>query len=182
MRRLEDFDSYIQNSLESWHCPGAAVAIFKGEDLLHHRAYGWRDVENQLPMTEATRFAVGSVTKSFTAMSLALLVDEGKLEWDKPVREYMPEFILDDPYVTQNVTVRDMLSHRTGLPPHDLAAWRMNVSLTDFIKRMKHLKFSATTFREKFQYNNLMYYAFAYLIEKIAEQRWEDFLQERILW
>ena len=112
-------------------------------------------------------------------MSVALLVDEGKLKWDKPVREYMPEFILDDPYVTQHVTVRDMLSHRTGLPRHDWSAHRLDISKVDFIKRMKHFKFSAT-FREKFQYNNLMYYAAAYLVEKVADQPWEDFVQERI--
>ncbi len=179
MSRLENFDHYIQNSMKSWHCPGAAVAIIKGDDVLHQGAYGLRDVENQLPMTEDTRFPLASVTKSFTAMSVALLVDEGKLEWDKPVREYMPEFILDDPYVTQHVTVRDMLSHRTGLPRHDFAARRLDVSLADFIKRMKHLKFSAS-FREKFQYNNLMYSVSAYLVEKITGQRWKDFVQEQI--
>jgi CubicO group peptidase (beta-lactamase class C family) len=112
-------------------------------------------------------------------MSVALLVDAGKLEWDKPVREYMPEFILDDPYVAQHVTVRDMLSHRTGLPRHDWAAWRLDVPRAEFVKRMKHFKFSAT-FREKFQYNNLMYYATAYLVEKVASQKWEEFVAERI--
>lgn len=179
MSGLETFDHYIDSSMKSWHCPGAAVAIVKGDDVLHQSVHGLRDVEDQLPMTEDTRFAMASVTKSFTAMSVALLVDEGKLEWDKPVREYMPEFILDDPYVTQHVTVRDMLSHRTGLPRHDFSAWRLDVSRAEFVKRMKYFKFS-TSFREKFQYNNLMYYATAYLIEKIAEQRWEEFVQERI--
>jgi CubicO group peptidase (beta-lactamase class C family) len=87
---------------------------------------------------------MASVTKSFTAMSVALLVDEGKLEWDKPVREYMPEFILDDAYVSQHITVRDMLSHRTGLPRHDLSAWRLDLPRTEYVKRLKHFKFSAT--------------------------------------
>ncbi|HRW10421.1 MAG TPA: serine hydrolase, partial [Caldilineaceae bacterium] len=126
-----------------------------------------------------TRFAMASVTKSFTAMSVALLVDEGKLAWDKPVRDYIPEFILDDPYVTEHITVRDMLSHRTGLPRHDFAAWRLDISRAEFVKRMRHLKFSAS-FREKFQYNNLMYYATGYLVETVAEQPWETFMQERI--
>lgn len=179
MSRLETFDQYIQDSMKTWNCPGVAIAIVKGDDVLHQRAYGLRDVEEQLPMTEDVRFAMASVTKSFTAMSVALLVDEGKLEWDKPVREYMPEFILDDPYVTQHVTVRDMLSHRTGLPRHDFSAWRLDISCAEFIKRMKHFEFSAT-FRARFQYNNLMYYATAYLVEKIAGQRWEDFVQDRI--
>jgi len=179
MKSLENFDQYIESAMQSWHCPGAALAIIKGNDVLYQNVYGLRDVENKLPMTEDTRFAMASVTKSFTAMSAALLVDEGKLSWDKPVREYMPEFILDEPYVSEHITVRDMLSHRTGLPRHDFAAWRMDISRAEFIKRMKHFEFSAT-FREKFQYNNLMYYATAYLVEKIAETRWEDFVEQRI--
>jgi CubicO group peptidase (beta-lactamase class C family) len=107
------------------------------------------------------------------------LVDEGKLDWDKPVQEYMPEFILDDAYITRHVTVRDMLSHRTGLPRHDWAAWRLDISRAEFVQRMRHFKFSAT-FREKFQYNNLMYVAAAHLVEKLAGQKWEDFVQARI--
>jgi CubicO group peptidase (beta-lactamase class C family) len=179
MNRLEGFDQYVRDAMVSWHCPGVALAIVKKDDVLHQNVYGYRDIENQLPMTEDTRFAMASVTKSFTAMSVALLVDEGKLEWDKPVREYMPEFILDDPYVTENVTVRDMLSHRTGLPRHDFSAWRLDISRAEFVQRMRYFEFSAT-FREKFQYNNLMYYVAAYLVEKIAGQKWEDFVQERI--
>lgn len=179
MDSLLDFDSYIQRSMTSWHCPGAAVAIVRGDEVVHRGAYGWRDVESQLPMTDATRFAMASVTKSITAMSVALLVDEGKLEWDTPVREYMPEFILADAYATQHVTVRDMLSHRTGLPRHDLSAWRLDVSRAEFIKRMKHLKFKLS-FRESFEYNNLMYCAIAYLVEKLAAQPWEEFVHQRI--
>lgn len=179
MSHFAEFDNYVEAAMTSWHCPGVAVSIVRGDEVLHQNAYGLRDVQEQLALTEDTRFAMASVTKSFTAMSVALLVDEGKLEWDKPVREYMPEFILDDPYVTQHVTVRDMLSHRTGLPRHDFAAWRLDVPRAEFIRRMKHFKFNAT-FREKFQYNNLMYVGAAYLVEKIAEQRWEEFVAERI--
>lgn len=177
--QLEGFDQFIQDAMASWHCPGVAVAVIKGDEILHQNAYGFLDVEVQLPMTVHTRFAMASVTKSVTAMSVALLVDDGKLEWDKPVKDYMPEFILDDPYATQHVTLRDMLSHRTGMPRHDFSAWRLDLSRAEFVRRMRHLKFSAT-FREKFQYNNLMYCAAAYLVEKIAEQRWEDFVQQRI--
>ncbi len=89
INHFEDFDKYVEDAMLSWHCPGVALAIVKGDEVLHQNVYGLRDVENHLPMTEDTRFAMASVTKSFTAMSVALLVDEGKLEWDKPVREYM---------------------------------------------------------------------------------------------
>jgi len=179
MNRLSDFDQYIQSAMQSWNCPGVAMAVVKGDQVLHRAVFGLRDVENNLPLTEDTRFAMASCTKSFTAMSLALLVDDGKLEWDKPIIEYMPEFVLDDPYVTRNMTVRDMLSHRTGLPRHDFSAWRLDISRAEYVKRMKNFKFSAT-FREKFQYNNLMYYVSAYLVEKLAGQKWEEFVQQRI--
>ena len=179
MRRLDSFKGYVEDAMASWHCPGVALSVIKGDDILHQGAYGLSDVEKELPMTEETRFAMASVTKSFTAMSVALLVDQGKLEWDKPVRDYMPEFVLDDAYATQHITVRDMLSHRTGMPRHDFAAWRLDLPRAEFIKRLKHLKFSAS-FRERFQYNNLMYYATAYLVEKVAGQRWEDFMQEQV--
>jgi CubicO group peptidase (beta-lactamase class C family) len=173
------FDTYIKNTIDSWNCPGVAIAVVQGDEVVYQRALGFRDVQKQLPLTEDTRFALASVTKSFTAMSAALLVDDGLLEWDKPVWHYMPEFILDDPYITHHVTLRDMLSHRTGLPRHDFAAWRLDLPRGEFIKRMRHLKFSAT-FREKYQYNNLMYAAVGYLVEKIANQRWEDFVDQRI--
>lgn len=177
--RFSDFEQYIEDAMPTWQCPGTAISIVKGDEDLHQSVHGLRDIENKLPVTVDTRFAMASVTKSFTAMSVALLVDEGKLEWDKPVRDYMPEFILDDPYVTQHVTVRDMLSHRTGLPRHDFSAWRLDIPRSEFVKRMRHFKFSAT-FREKFQYNNLMYYVIPYLVEKLTNQKWEEFMQARI--
>ena len=179
LSRLVDYQDYIEAAMRSWHCPGTAVAVMRGDEVIHQSTHGLRDVDAGLPVTADTRFPLASVTKSFTAMSVALLVDEGKLEWDKPVREYIPEFVLDDPYVTQHITVRDMLSHRSGLPRHDMAAWRLDLSPAEFIKRMRHLKFSASL-REKFQYNNLMFHAAAYLVERLAGQRWEDFVHERI--
>ncbi len=179
MSRLDSYTQYLQDAMKSWSCPGLAVAVIRGEEVLHQGVYGMRDIENNLPMTADTRFAMASVTKSFAAMSIALLVDEGRLAWDKPVNEYMPDFVLDDEYITAHITVRDMLSHRTGLPRHDFAVWRLDITPAEFIKRMKHFKFSAT-FREKFQYNNLMYYAAAYLVEKVSGQPWETFVQTRI--
>ncbi len=166
--------------MTSWHCPGAVITVIKEDEVLHQGAYGLRDVEANLPMTPATRFPIASVTKSFTAMCVALLVDEGKLEWDTPVRDYAPEFILDDAYVTQHMTVRDILSHRTGLPGHFWATDRIDIELTEFVSRMKYLKFNSS-FREKWQYNNALYYALAYLIEKLSGQTWGDFVQNRIL-
>lgn len=175
----EQFDAYIRDTMASWHCPGVSIAVIRENEILYQNTFGFRDLEEKLPLTVDTRFAMASVTKSFTAMSAALLVDDGLLEWDKPVCHYMPEFILDDPYITRHITVLDMLSHRTGMPRHDFAAWRLDIPRSEFIKRMRHLKFS-TSFREKFQYNNLMYMAAGYLVEKLAGRRWEDFVHDRI--
>lgn len=179
MDGFKDFDAHVREAMESWACPGAAIAVVRGDELVYEGAFGMRDISAGLAMTPDTRFPMASVTKSFIAMAAALLVDEGKLEWDKPVRNYMPEFILNDSYATENVTVRDMLSHRTGLPRHDFAAWRTDIAPEEFIKRLRHLEPNAT-FRERFQYNNLMYYAAGYLIEKLSGRPWRDFIHEGI--
>lgn len=165
--------------MPTWSAPGVALAVVRGDELVHQGAYGQRDADAGLPLTADTRFPMASVTKSFAAMSVALLVDEGKLSWDTPVREYMPEFVLNDAYATQHVTVRDMLSHRTGLPRHDLAAWRMDLPPAEFVKRLRHLKFSVS-FREKFQYNNLMFNSVAHLVETLAGVKWAEYVHDRI--
>ena len=180
MNHFKDFGNYIENAMSSWHCPGASIVVVKGDTVLHQGAYGLRDVEANLSMTLDTCFPIASITKSFTAMCVALLVDEGKLDWDTPVRDYAPEFILDDAYATQHVTVRDILSHRTGLAGHYWATYRIDIELAELINRLKYLKFSSS-FREKWQYNNTLYMATAYLVEKLSNQNWQDFLHERIL-
>lgn len=179
MNRFNDFDSYVQTTMESWHCPGVAIAIVSDGKPVYTRAFGVRDYENGRELTTDTRFPMASVTKAFTATSAAMLVDDGLLEWNTPVREYVPEFILNDRYVTGALTIRDMLSHRTGLPRHDLSAWRLDISRGEFIRRMRHLKFAAT-FRERFIYNNLMYYAVPYIVEKLSGMQWEQFVAKRI--
>ena len=160
---------YIEDAMTSWHCPGAVVAVMKENDVLYQEAFGLRDVAANLLMTLDTRFPVGSVTKSLAALCMALLVDEGKLEWDAPVHSYAPEFIMDDPYVTRHVTMRDILSHRTGLPGHFWAAERLDVEPAELVRRIRYLKFGSS-FREKWQYNNTLYQTLAYFIEKLSGQ------------
>jgi CubicO group peptidase (beta-lactamase class C family) len=179
MTSWNDFDTYVRDAMPTWHCPGVAIAVVRGDEVVHRAAYGLRDVERDLPLTPDTRFAMASVTKSFTAMSVALLVEDGRLAWDAPVRDYVPELVLHDAYASEHLSVRDMLSHRSGLPRHDLAAWRLEVPRAAFVARLRHLRPSAS-FRERFQYNNLMYYALAHVVERIAGQRWEDFVHARI--
>lgn len=177
--RLTDYSEYIEDAMASWHAPGVAIAIVRDDELVFSHVHGLRDIGQGLPLTSATRFPLASVTKSVTAMSVALLVDDGLIAWDTPVREYLPDLVFHDDYVTQHVTIRDMLSHRTGMPRHDLSAWRLDLPRGEYVKRLRHLEPSAT-FRERFQYNNLMYYAAAHLVETVAGKRWEDLVRDRI--
>src|SRR5207244_2543999 len=109
----------IAEAMDEWKIPGLAVAVVQNGEVALVRAYGLRDVEAGLKVTTDTQFLIGSVTKSFTATGLALLVDERRLDWNKPVRDYIPEFRLHDAVATERITVRDLLCHHTGLPRHD---------------------------------------------------------------
>ena len=181
-KSFADFDQTINKALNDWHIPGAAVAVLKGDKLLHKGGYGYRDVDKKLPVTDNTRFPIASMTKPFTAMGAALLVEEGLLEWDQPIRDVMPEFRLYDEYASQHASLRDLLSHRTGLPRHD-ATWYGNPAKPrmESIKELRHLKPSAE-FRSQWQYNNLMYETVGHLCAVVTEtDSWETFLQQRIL-
>ena len=179
MSRFDGFEEYVREAMSSWHCPGVAVAVVAGGAPAFDMTAGVRDYASGDAMSANTRFPMASITKAFTAMSIALLVEDGLLEWNKPVREYVPELTLNDAYVTEHLTVIDMLSHRSGLPRHDLAAWRLDLPRAEFVRRMRHLKFS-TPFRERFIYNNLMYYIAPHLVERLAGVEWEEFVRERI--
>ena len=120
--RLEGFDTFVEQAMKDWKVPGVAIAIVQKGQVLLSKSYGYRDVKNQLPVTPKTLFAIGSITKSFTVATLGRLVDEGKLDWDKPVREFMPGFRLYDEVASAHMTPRDLVTHRSGLPRHD-ALW-----------------------------------------------------------
>ena len=112
---LIGFDDYVNKALKDWDVPGMAIAIIKDDKILLAKGYGVRKMGEATPVDERTLFAIGSASKAFTAAAIAMLVDEGKLKWDEPATKYLPGFQLFDPYVTRELTVRDMLSHRSGL-------------------------------------------------------------------
>lgn len=120
------------------------------------RAYGQRDVEARLPVTTSTQFLICSITKSFTATGVALLQNEGRLDWTRPVREYIPEFRLHDAMATERVTVRDLLCHQSGLPRHDWVHFPGDRRAVDLLGVMRHLELSRDI-RAAWQYNNLCY-------------------------
>lgn len=113
---LADFDAAVAKMMANWKVPGAAIAIVKDGKVILSKGYGLRDVKNNLPVTAQTMFPIASITKSFTVATLASLVSDGKLAWDKPVRDYLPEFRLNDDVLTARVTTRDLVTHRTGRP------------------------------------------------------------------
>ncbi|MDQ3012392.1 MAG: beta-lactamase family protein, partial [Acidobacteriota bacterium] len=122
---LAGFDDAVTDAMEKFEVPGMAIAIIKGKEVVYAKGFGHRDVEKQLPVTVDTLFAIGSSPKAFASFGLGTLVDEGKVEWDKPVRNYITWFKLYDPAMTERLSVRDLVTHRLGLPCHDLV-WYNN--------------------------------------------------------
>ena len=177
--RLQGFDQWVESVMAEWKVPGLGVAIVEDGKTVFAKGYGWRNVEQQLPVTPDTLFAIGSNTKSFTATLLAMQVDEGTLAWDTPIRTVLPEFRLHDPVATAGMTAVDLLSHRSGLPRHDLFWYATGKSRTELIAGLHHLEPSAS-FRSKYQYQNLMFLTAGVVAERIGGKSWEELVEERI--
>lgn len=173
-KALESFDAVVADGLKQLKVPGAAIAIVKDKEIILAKGYGFRDVEAKLPMTADTLMAIGSSTKAFTAFTLGTLVDQGKVEWDKPVRNYIPWFRLYDAQAGERLTPRDLVTHRSGLPRHD-AVWYNNRMATreDLVRSLAYLQPSADL-REKWQYNNLMFLTAGFLVETMTGKSWEE--------
>ncbi len=178
---LEGFDAWVNRALTDFKVPGVAVVIVQHDKVTLLKGYGSRDVARQLPVTPQTLFAIGSVTKSFSVSTLGMLVDEGKLEWDKPVRDYLPGFRLYDPVATDEMTTRDLVTHRSGLPRHDLVWYTSNFSREDIVmNRLRYLQ-NSKPFRSTFQYNNLMFMTAGYLAGVLNGTTWEQAVQQHLL-
>src|SRR5262249_52176160 len=156
-----------------------ALAVVQDGKVVLAKAYGQRDVEADRPVTTATQFLIGSITKSFTATGVALLHNDGRLDWTKPVRDYIPEFRLHDAVATERVTVRDLLCHQSGLPRHDWLHVPGDRGPAQLLSDMRHLELSRDI-RAAWQYNNLCYNVLGLLIERISGQSYEAFLRSRL--
>jgi CubicO group peptidase (beta-lactamase class C family) len=176
---LAELPDAIRIALAEWEIPGIAVAVVTDTDILFCDGFGVRDVGTELPVRPDTLFGMGSTTKSVTTTAIGILVDEGTLDWDKPVRRYLPEFDLQDTVAAERSTLRDLACHRTGMPRHDLV-WKANdFSRRDLLERLGHLEPSAD-FRSTWQYNNWMYMTLGIVIEAVTGQSWEQFVRARI--
>lgn len=156
--------------IEEHNVPAIQVGIVRDGEIIFNEALGYRDYPNKIKADTKTLFAIASSTKAFVAEAIAILVDEGKVEWDKPVQQYIPEFKMNNSYVSENLTVRDILCHRPGLPRHDLM-WYLNVddfSLEDIIHKIRYLE-PSQPFRYKMQYQNHMFGLGGYLIERVTK-------------
>ncbi len=173
--------AWIEDQLGRFEVPGAAVALVQDGKVLLQEGFGYRDVEQQLPVTPDTAFAIASATKAFTAAGVGALVDDGLLEWEAPVRRYLTDFELFDHVATERLTVRDLLCHRSGLPRHD-TVWYGNSydDRASVVARLRHLK-PNQDFRTTWQYNNLMFMTAGHLCEVVTGESWEDLLRARLL-
>jgi CubicO group peptidase (beta-lactamase class C family) len=178
-RSLAGFDSFVNQAIKAWEVPGLALAIVKNGQIILLQGFGFRDVEGKLPVTPKSLFAIGSCTKAFTTFVMGTLVDEGKLDWDAPVRNYIPEFGMYDKAATELITPRDLVTHRSGLPRHDMVWYNATISRKQIVDRLPYLE-PSETFRSKFQYNNIMFMTAGYLIERVTGKSWEDTVRLRI--
>ncbi len=181
-QKLAEIDAYAQKVQVDWNVPGFAIGIVKDDKVIFTKGYGVRELGKSEKVDENTLFAIASNSKAFTTASLAILVDEGKIKWDDKVTNYVPEFQMHDPYVTREITIRDLVSHRSGLDTFsgDLLWYETTYSDDEIIKRIKYLK-PTSSFRSQFGYQNLMFTVAGKVLERVSGRSWQQFVKERIL-
>lgn len=178
---LQNFDAYAEKLLKDWEIPGVAIAVVKDDKIVFAKGYGVREIGKPEKIDERTIFGVASNSKAFTAAALAMLVDEGKLNWDDKVTKHLPEFELFDPYVTREITVRDLLTHRSGLPAYggDILWWGGDYSRDEIIRRVRFVQ-PKYGFRATYAYQNIPFITAGKIVEKVSGVSWENFVKARI--
>src|SRR3954469_22944631 len=178
-----DFDGVVQRAMTAFEVPGISLAVVKDGRVVTAKGYGVRKLGEPAPVDAKTLFGIASNTKAFTATALGILVDEGKLRWDAPVIDYVPWFQMSDAYVTREMTVRDLLVHRSGLGlgAGDLLWWPSSTyTRGEIARRLRYIPLS-TSFRSAYAYDNVLYLVAGEVIEAVSHQSWEDFVSTRIL-
>lgn len=178
-----DLDAYVARDMKTFDVPGIAIAIVKDGKVVLAKGYGVRKMGEAAPVDENTLFGIGSNTKAFTSAALASLVDAGKISWDDKVYERLKGFQMYDPYVSHEMTIRDLLTHRSGmgLGEGDLLFWpHTTFTREDIIYRLRFMK-PASSFRSHYAYDNLMYIAAGQIIPAVTGKSWEEYIREKIL-
>lgn len=170
---------FADSARKIWKVPGLGIAIIKDGKIVLSEGFGYRSLKDSLKVTAQTLFAIGSSTKAFTTMALGMLVDSGLIDWDKPVRSYLPTFKMKDQFANERITPRDLVTHRSGLPRHDLMWYNSPLSRKELIDAIQYLE-PNKDFRTEFQYQNLMFLTAGYLIEQVTGKSWEDNIRAAI--
>lgn len=174
------FDAYVEKALEEWGVPGAAVAIVKDDKVVLAKGYGRKRVGSPERVDANTIFGIASNTKAFAAASLAILVDEGKLRWNDRVIDHLPKLRMHDPWVTRELRIRDLLSHRNGLSDYggDIMTWGSSYSREEILERIRHVE-PVSSFRSQYAYQNGMFIAAGEVVEAVTGKSWDAFVNER---
>jgi CubicO group peptidase (beta-lactamase class C family) len=176
---LAELDAYVARAVRDWRVPGLAIAVVKDDSIVFVKGYGVREVGKAGAVDAGTRFAIGSTTKAMTALALGMLVDEDKVEWDAPVIQYLPSFRVADPYVTRELTVRDLLTHRGGLGNADQLWAGTDYTAAEIVRRVATIE-PAYSLRSRFVYQNIMYAVAGDVIAAASGMSWAEFLRTRI--
>jgi len=177
-----DLDAYVASAMRTFDVPGIAVAIVKDGKVVLAKGYGVRKLGDPTPVDEFTMFGIGSNTKAFTTAALATLIDEGKLSWDDPVHQRLPDFVMYDPYVSHEMTIRDLLTHRSGmgLGEGDLLLWPQSTyTRNEIIHKLRFMK-PASSFRSHFAYDNVLYMTAGQIIPAVTGIPWDDYIRQHI--
>lgn len=175
----QDLEHHVKKALDDWNVPGVAVAIIEKDALVLAKGYGVRKTGEKAAVDEKTVFAIGSVTKAFTAAAIGMLVDEGKLRWDTPIVQCLPGFVMSDPDIARVITLRDLLSHRTGLLRADWLWLHRPVDRDVLLRELRCLRFKQGP-GTGFHYNNLLYLAAGEVIPATSGVNWDEFMKGRI--
>ena len=176
---LRGFDRWVAETMAAWHVPGLAIGAVRDGQVVIAKGYGLRDVETQLPVTQRTLMGIGSNSKSFTVVLMGMMVDEKKIGWDVPVRTYLSDFELKDEFATREMTPRDLVTHRSGLPRHDNLWYGRPFSRAELYRRLRYLE-PTFSFRSRYRYQNLMFMTAGYLVERVSGRGWDELIRERI--
>ncbi|MBS1489491.1 MAG: serine hydrolase [Bacteroidetes bacterium] len=177
-------DDLAARSMKAFNVPGIAVAVIKDGKVIHAKGYGVRSLNTLQKVDEHTLFGIASNSKAFTAAALGMLVDEGKLKWDDKVRDYIPEFKLYSPFVTEEFTIRDLLTHRSGLGlgAGDLMFFpdSSDFTIKDVIYNLRFLK-AVSSFRSKYDYDNNLYIIAGEVVARVSGKSWDEFVEQHIM-
>lgn len=180
-KRIAQLEPQFEKVLKDWKTVGFAVAVVNRNKVIYSKGFGYRNLDKKTPVTPNTLFAIGSCTKAFTASLIGMLADDKLVDIDKPAHNYLPDLVFYNNGMTDNITLRDMMCHRTGLPRHDYSWYLFSTASRDsLLKRIQYME-PTVGVRDKWQYNNFMFMLQGLIVEKLTGQKWEQNIKTKIL-